>query len=600
MEIKNIQDAVTAYKAQISSIMIVEAPDELSRNFIFSNLMEELVRQKESVTFNKFFRFDSINRVQEMTFVDKNPIINGKPYQKIFNIEGIGQTYGKANSPEDILDLYKISTTVMPTFIQHHIDYGRFFEGADTIFTLKTFIRNYYNISGNNLPVSFVENAKQRKLWDEEINQGKGRQKRSEPRNFKRDSLIVFIVDNLAPYEDLSNITIQVPSFVVRESDRNTLINGLLDRYKVQSTGKQKEQIIGMLKPVDMTELRNFHLELEKANVKTIEDVLSTAREFIKKTMVDLSVIEYLDSDVTFDQIGGFGHVKETIENNILNVWKHKSLANQMKVEYEKGIILYGPPGTGKTQFARAIARELNLPVFKFDISKVLSKWVGESERNLRTVFEMLERLDPCILFIDEIDSIGGNRSGSYTGQHKVDRNIMNMLLQYISEEHNSIIIGATNMLHELDPALIRKGRLGTKIYIPYPGIEAREDIFDIHLNKRRKIPNSVDLSRLAKETRFFSGSEIEDICNKAGIHLIKTGHTEVSTNDLLDLIRENPIPEHRETEIAVYQYISNHFKCYEGEGERTDKKIDEKSYKNVHGNGVKYFPQKPEDTMYN
>ena len=196
------------------------------------------------------------------------------------------------------------------------------------------------------------------------------------------------------------------------------------------------------------------------------------------------------------------------------------------KKVYKKGVLFYGPPGCGKTLMAKAIATECSSNFISVKGPELLTMWFGESEANVREIFDKARQSAPCVLFFDELDSIGISRgSGIGGGGEAADRVINQLLTEMdgIGVKKNVFIVGATNRPDILDEALLRPGRLDQLIYIPLPDLKSRLSIIKAILRKTPVDPK-IPLDFVAKLTEGFSGADLKELCNQVCKCAIKEG----------------------------------------------------------------------------
>jgi proteasome regulatory subunit len=256
--------------------------------------------------------------------------------------------------------------------------------------------------------------------------------------------------------------------------------------------------------------------------------------------------------DITFNDIGGLKSQIQELKEAVNLPLKHPELFEKVGIEPPKGVLLYGPPGTGKTLLAKAVANDTNATFIRVTGSELVRKYIGEGARMVRELFAMAREKAPSIVFIDELDAIGGRRIDDTTGG---EREVQRVLLQLLAEMDgfspldNVKIIGATNRPDMLDPALLRPGRFDRLIEIPLPDYEARKEIFAIH-TKKMNLKN-VSLDWLAKMTEGASGAEIKAICTEAGFFAIRKGKTWVGRKEFEQAIEK--VLETEDEEIRGY-----------------------------------------------
>jgi len=203
---------------------------------------------------------------------------------------------------------------------------------------------------------------------------------------------------------------------------------------------------------------------------------------------------------------------------------KYSKLFQRMNAAPPKGVLMYGPPGTGKTMLAKAVATESEANFISVKGPEFLSKWVGESEKAVRETFRKARQAAPCVIFLDEIDSIAPVRGGGDSDSHVTERVISQMLTEMDGLEglHDVVVVAATNRLDIVDPALLRPGRFDRLVKIPKPDLEARKHILTIHTAKK-PLAEDVDLEQLAKKTEGFTGADLAAVANEAVMHSIRS-----------------------------------------------------------------------------
>jgi len=222
--------------------------------------------------------------------------------------------------------------------------------------------------------------------------------------------------------------------------------------------------------------------------------------------------------NVTWDDIGGLESVKRELQELVQYPVEHPDKYLKFGMTPSKGVLFYGPPGCGKTLLAKAIANECQANFISIKGPELLTMWFGESEANVRDIFDKARAAAPCVLFFDELDSIAKSRGGSGgDGGGAADRVINQLLTEMdgMSGKKNVFIIGATNRPDIIDSAILRPGRLDQLIYIPLPDELSRQSILKSNLRKS-PISKDVDLNYLAHVTNGFSGADLTDICQRA------------------------------------------------------------------------------------
>jgi transitional endoplasmic reticulum ATPase len=269
--------------------------------------------------------------------------------------------------------------------------------------------------------------------------------------------------------------------------------------------------------------LPELQLEKEEAIPKeTLEKLRITQQDFWEalKVVRPSAMREVLVEvpNVKWEDIGGLDDVKQELREAVEWPLKNPEVFTRMGVTPPRGILLYGPPGTGKTMLAKAVANESEANFIPIKGPELLSKWVGESEKAVRKVFEKARQTSPSIIFFDEVDSLAPRRGAG--GDNRVSERVVNQLLTELDgmeELHNVVVVGATNRPDILDTALLRPGRFDRIILAGVPEPKTREKIFELH-TKGMPLAKDVNIKDLASKTEGYAGADIANLCREAAI----------------------------------------------------------------------------------
>uniref|UniRef100_A0A674MQQ5 Transitional endoplasmic reticulum ATPase n=1 Tax=Takifugu rubripes TaxID=31033 RepID=A0A674MQQ5_TAKRU len=308
-------------------------------------------------------------------------------------------------------------------------------------------------------------------------------------------------------------------------------------------------------KKMDLIDLEDETIDAEVMNslAVTMDDfkwALSQSNpSALRETVVEVP-------NITWDDIGGLDDVKRELQELVQYPVEHPDKFLKFGMTPSKGVLFYGPPGCGKTLLAKAIANECQANFISIKGPELLTMWFGESEANVREIFDKARQAAPCVLFFDELDSIAKARGGNVgDGGGAADRVINQILTEMdgMSSKKNVFIIGATNRPDIIDPAILRPGRLDQLIYIPLPDEKSRISILKANLRKS-PISQDVDLDFLAKMTNGFSGADLTEICQRACKLAIRESieseirrERERQTNpSAMEVEEDDPVPEIR------------------------------------------------------
>lgn len=238
---------------------------------------------------------------------------------------------------------------------------------------------------------------------------------------------------------------------------------------------------------------------------------------------------ESKDVNVKFSDVAGNSEAKDNMQD-IIEFLKDPDRFKKFGVKIPKGIILYGPPGTGKTLLAKALAGEAGASFIATSGSNFVEKYVGVGASRIRKLFTEARKKTPAIIFIDEIDAVGGKRGSEGTSTSEDAKTLNQLLVEMdgFKDDENIIVVAATNRLDMLDDALIRAGRFDRHVMVGLPDLNARHEILKVH-SKNKPLSKEVDLLQIAKQTVYMSGADLSGVMNEAAIYAIKENSTEIT-----------------------------------------------------------------------
>ena len=268
----------------------------------------------------------------------------------------------------------------------------------------------------------------------------------------------------------------------------------------------------------------------------------------------------------TFADVAGQDEAKEALEE-IVDFLHNPQKYADIGADLPKGALLVGPPGTGKTLLAQAVAGEANAPFFSISGSEFVEMFVGMGAAKVRDLFKQANEKAPCIVFIDEIDTIGKKRDGNFSGNDEREQTLNQLLTEMdgFDGKKGVVILAATNRPESLDPALLRPGRFDRRIPAELPDLGGRESILKVHA-KKIKTEENIDYNAIARATAGASGAELANIINEAALRAVRNGRNLVNQSDLEESVevviagyqRKNAVISQKEKEIIAYHEIGH------------------------------------------
>ncbi len=300
------------------------------------------------------------------------------------------------------------------------------------------------------------------------------------------------------------------------------------------------DAVRGIMPKIDLDE-RTIPPEVLEDLCVTREDFLSALKRIQPSAMREVMVQM---PNVSWSDIGGIDDSVAKLREGIELPLKNEAAFRRLGIRPAKGFLLYGPPGTGKTLLAKAVAKEAEANFISMKSSDLLSKWYGESEQQIARMFARARAVAPCVIFIDEIDSLVPAR-GSGQGEPQVTGRVVNTILAEmdgLEELQSVVVIGATNRPTLVDPALLRPGRFDELVYVGTPDLAGREHILKIH-TRNMPLAKNVKLTDIAAKTDRFTGADLEDVVRRAGLSALRRaggGVKEVTAADFTEALTDS------------------------------------------------------------
>lgn len=345
----------------------------------------------------------------------------------------------------------------------------------------------------------------------------------------------------------------QVISGFMAENELGSLYEGLLDEIVVAFKGLSELEIETIL-ALDVS-------ARGKIDRDTIQLIVEQKQQMIRKA----GILEMVPVSEGLEDIGGLDNLKEWLEKKAV-ILKDMARARKYGVELPKGVLIAGIPGCGKSLNAKASAKLFEVPLLKLDMGRLMGKYVGESEANLRQAISLAEAIAPCVLWVDELEKafagIGGNGGGA-----EVTTRLFGQFLTWMQEKKSAVFVVATaNDIMKLPPELVRKGRFDEIFYVKLPQKEERRKIFEIHIKKRRPGDlQKLDIDKLVEKTDGYSGADIEGVVKDGIESAYVKGKPCIDTADILTAINAthslNEVMR-EDIEKLEKEYKERKFKC--------------------------------------
>ena len=348
------------------------------------------------------------------------------------------------------------------------------------------------------------------------------------------ESSIIKIPKELEPYItilEMDYLTTDKISQIIKEFIQENGVDMIQDEFL--------EEMSIAFKGLSQFEIENILALAYSDNGELTRQDLKLIFEQKKQMIMKSQILEMIPLRENVDDIGGLNNLKKWLKRKA-KIFKNIDKAKKFGVDPPKGVLIVGLPGCGKSLNAKAIAQLFEVPLLRLDMGRLMGKYVGESEANMRKAISLAEAIAPCVLWVDELEKafagIGGNGGGA-----EVTTRLFGNFLTWMQEKESAAFVVATaNDITKLPPELLRKGRFDEIFYVGLPKEQERKKIFQIHISKRRRIDlDDIDLDKLASESNGYSGADIEGVIKDAIENVYADGKEKLTTEDILNSIKE-------------------------------------------------------------
>lgn len=354
------------------------------------------------------------------------------------------------------------------------------------------------------------------------------------------DATVIIVSAVLVIPKDIEKYVTILEMDYLNTDEIKTIIRGFVkDNLNQQVDEKLIEEFALAFKGLTEFEILNL-LALSYADDgdltrKDLRLIFDQKQQMIKKA----GILEMIPLKETIDDIGGLENLKAWFIKKA-KVYKNMNNAKKYGVDMPKGVLIAGVPGCGKSLNAKAAANLFEVPLLRLDMGRLMGKYVGESEGNLRSAIALAEAISPCVLWIDELEKAFAGIGGSGGGAEVTTRLFGNFLTWMQEKESPTFVVATANDITKLPPELLRKGRFDEIFYVGLPNKEEREKIFNIHIKKRRPQDlKNIRVKELVSITEGFSGADIEGVVKDAIESAFAEDKTSIQTADVIDAIKD-------------------------------------------------------------
>lgn len=328
------------------------------------------------------------------------------------------------------------------------------------------------------------------------------------------DCMIIMISPTLIIPKDLEKFITVLEQEYIDENDIKSIIEDFIKENQIQTVAEKLiEKLAIALKGLTEMEINNILSLAVSKNGDITQESLNFIFEQKQQNIKKSGILKMIPLKESIDDIGGLENLKSWLRRKS-KVFNNISKAKKNGVDMPKGLLIAGVPGCGKSLFAKATASLFNVPLLQLDMGRLMGKYVGESESNMRKAIRLAEAISPCVLWIDELEKAFAG-IGSQSGNEVTTRLFGTFLTWMQEKESPAFVVATANDITKMPPELLRKGRFDEIFFVDLPNAEERKKIFEVHIKKRRLKEfesESIDIPKLVSKTEGYSGADIEGV----------------------------------------------------------------------------------------
>lgn len=365
-------------------------------------------------------------------------------------------------------------------------------------------------------------------------------------RNEEINATVIIVSSALHIPQELEKLITVLDLGFPDESEISQIINQFTEKLGI-STGPAdfRSELVTAFKGLSESEIKDILSLAISRDGKLTKKALQLIFDQKQQMILKAGILEMIPLKESISDIGGLEILKDWLQKKAA-VFKDMEAAKKFGVAMPKGVLIAGVPGCGKSMTAKAAGSLFNVPLLRLDMGRLMGKYVGESEENMRKATQLAEAISPCVLWVDELEKAFAGIGGSGGGAEVTTR-LFGAFLTWMQEKDTPAFVVATaNDITQLPPELLRKGRFDEIFSVALPTDEERKKIFEIHLNKRRKSDiDKIDIDKLVGATKGYSGADIEGVVSESIENAFVKGSSNLTTDDVLECIRNtHPISE--------------------------------------------------------